>query len=184
MSIAFRAGAQVDALYEQIEQTIAQELLKLGTSPVPTQPTVIPAQLAQLRRRMAQIEQSCQLIRYQLQVLEHDLETEFLRSRLRPLESAVYDYQRLIGASEGCQQLLLSIVRLHQSARDDLRLVLEGHFAGPIQRLERYLGQAEEIAERLSKLSQGFGLANLHQAYASMDAELRRLGDELDDIAD
>lgn len=184
MSITFRAGAQFDTLYDQVEKTIAHELLRLSAHPVPTQPTVIPGQLAQLRQRMGQIEQSCQLIHYQLQVLEQDSETEFLRSRLRPLESAIYDYQRLIGESEGCRQLLLSIVRLHQSARDDLRLALEGGFAGPMQRLERYLGQAEEIAERLAGLSRRFSLANLHQAFASMSAELQRLGDELDEFVD
>lgn len=182
------AEPDYDALYEEVEALIMQEVHRLASEKLP-----IPSLQASAQRRLHQgLQRQQELIRSiqrQIDVIEVEIETDALRAKLKPLEVAVRRYQQAVSVSDEMLEIQQSLVglldRLPELSDGLVHARTAAELAMPLRLVEVMMDRCDQLADRLDFLDQKkHPVKALIEMYEHLVSEVEALHEQSDDLAE
>lgn len=179
------ADIDYDGLYDQLEVLIIQEVKKVSSIP-PIQPHPSKAVLNDLTRYYEEIAGTLATIMAQLKIVEQEIETQELKSHLRPIEIVHNRFAVSIAISKQLQALLERLGGERQLVQEQLQSIpdIESRedYAIMEENLEMLLDDADQIANEINGLEKkGYPCKEAEQIYASLIQDIERLQESLDE---
>lgn len=177
-----------DELYDQTEALIIAEVHKIASYPSP-EPISDPKKLKELAKYQKALERIIANIQEQLQIIDEEIETTHLQTKLKPLEIVTKRYHSAIEISQ-------HILALHQRIEEEQQLVAEQLNSLPEiesredlkvmeENLDTLLDGTDQIADNIDALeNKGYAAKETEKKYESLIKDVEKLQDAIDDISE
>lgn len=175
-----------DKLYDELEALLLEQSKALMNESVVAQPSFDPIALLPVRERSEELNRIYAHIDTQLKILDAEIDTSELRTRLRPLEvmkrrlelvlSTSTDYQEI---RSRCQQAQTQSQRLY---RQILAVNSKASLSQVEEALEPLLDECDRIADALDAISnRGFDISPVEDDYQQLIGAVETCQDLLDE---
>ena len=177
-----------DDLYESLETLIIEEVRKISEYPnIP--PTPKNKDLQEIKKYQQQVQSVLEKIQLQLQVLEAEIETHELLSKLKPLEILQKRYDISLHISQELQELLVKITEEQQLVQEQLGSLVEVESAEDLtimeENLDSLLDGSDQIANQIETFEQkGYACLEAEKSYSSLVKDIEKLQDAMDDLSE